>query len=134
MPFIHSFTAAPAVAAPECWSASRQRDRTLSRLRLGTCLNAFLHRVYPRRYQTYCPFPADCNGALESVEHFLLECAGYASARAVLLAAVVDAGDDANVVLEPSLPVLLGTAAPACVRVSIYDAVFAFVRATGRRL
>ena len=121
-------------AAPECWSTSRQRDRALSRLRLGTCLNAFLHRVFPRKYSTYCTSPDACNSALETVEHFLLECSGYDSARAVLLATVFAAGDEAGVVLEPSLPVLLGTAAPSSVRRSIYDAVFAFVRATGRRL
>jgi hypothetical protein len=90
--------------------------------------------VFPRKYSTYCTCPDACNSALETVEHFLLECSGYDSARAVLLAAVSAAGDEAGVVLEPSLPVLLGTAAPSSVRRSIYDAVFAFVRATGRRL
>ena len=90
--------------------------------------------MFPRKYSTYCPFSVDCNSVLESVEHFLLECSGYDAARVVLFAAVSAAGAEAGVVLEPSLAVLLGPAAPAAVRRTIYDAVFAFVRASRRRL
>jgi ribonuclease HI len=110
------------------WSSSRRRDVTLCRLRLGQCLNEFLHRVFQ------APSPAcamhGCRDR-ESVEHFLLHCIPRNPNRAHLLHVIRDvlAGlrlddiDDATIL---SLPFLLGSTAPVSVRSAVGDAVFRY--------
>jgi ribonuclease HI len=117
------------VRTAELWTGPRARDRTLCWLRLGTCLNEFLHRVYPREVQTpHCPF-AQCGG-VETVQHYLLSCVGYSAHRPALI-------HDVQALL-PTRPVtaevLLGTAAPVDLRQPIGDAVMRFVVASGRFL
>jgi hypothetical protein len=117
------------VDTADLWTGPRARDRVLCWLRLGTALNAFMHGVFPRQFPSpHCPFAA-CGG-VETVEHFLLHCSGYAVHRAALLRVVRSVCPGQSV----SLSLLLGVSAPSAVRSAIGDAVARFVVATRRSL
>ena len=117
------------VDTSDLWTGPRQRDRLLCWLRLGSALNSFLHGVFPRQFPSpHCPFAA-CGG-VETVEHFLLRCSGYARHRATMLHAV-HAACPGRIV---SIDLLLGASAPSGARSAVGDAVAHFVVATRRSL
>ena len=114
------------VAAAQHWTGPRARDRDLFLLRNGCCLNAFLFRI------AACPSPLCPHrcGVEETPAHFLLECIAYSAARAKLRAVITEHCGDVAL----SLPLLLGSSGPREARVSIADAVAAFVQQCGRAL
>ena len=114
------------VAAAQHWTGPRARDRDLFLLRNGCCLNAFLFRI------AACPSPLCPHrcGVEETPAHFLLECIAYSAARAKLRAVTTEHCGDVAL----SLPLLLGSSGPREARVSIADAVAAFVQQCGRAL
>lgn len=121
----------PALVPPHGrWSADRRRDVTLCRLRLGQCLNEFLHRV-GQAPTAACAMPG-CRER-ESVDHFLLRCPVRAHHRAHLLRSVRELlaasnrnPDDYNDDDILSLNFLLGSAAPAPLRSPIGDCVYRY--------
>jgi ribonuclease HI len=118
--------------AVHCWSASRERDRALCWLRLGTCLNAFLSELWPKRYLPYCE--AGCRGP-ETVEHFLTECPRYAPQRSAMLHALrIALGKPELCEDDLTLGLLLGADAPSHQRREVGDIVFRFVRNCERKL
>jgi ribonuclease HI len=110
------------------WSSDRRRDVTLCRLRLGQCLNEFLHGV--RQAPTpACAMPG-CRER-ESVEHFLLDCPIRNHYRAYLLHCIrglladhhMEDVEDSEIL---SLRFLLGSAPPVSLRSVVGDAVLRY--------
>ena len=125
----HLYGVKPLPGPPHgCWTSFRQRDRALCLLRLGSCLNAYLHRL---RLAASPLCPGVC-GAQESVSHFLLSCFFYSGQRQALQRNVGIIVNDPDVVL--SLKLLLGCQAPAPLRQRILDAVWLFLQHTNRAL